>query len=73
MSNPLPRMHKEVREVFNEAVRAGYRFIRYTGTGHYKFENEHGGCLIIPSTPRGSRWKKNSLAEIRRAKTRRSK
>lgn len=48
------------------AVDAGFILDRYTGSGHYKLHHPQGGTLIIPSTPGGSRWKKNIIADIRR-------
>lgn len=72
MSN-LPRANnKEIRKMLRLAEKEGFRFVRYTGTGHYKFEGAEGQALIIPSTPSGPRWKKNATAEIRRAKNRRN-
>jgi predicted RNA binding protein YcfA (HicA-like mRNA interferase family) len=59
---------KEVAEVIKLAEAAGFTVDRYTGTGHYKLMNGGGETMIIPSTPSGKRWKRNALAEIRRAK-----
>ena len=64
-------MKKEVAEVIKLAKAAGFAVERYTGTGHYKLKNEQGDTMIVPSTPSGKRWKRNTLAEIRRAKRRR--
>lgn len=61
-------MKKEVADVIKTALAAGFTVDRYTGTGHYKLTNGVGETMIIPSTPSGTRWKKNVLAEIRRAK-----
>lgn len=65
--------HKEVRKLLELAESVGFRFVRYTGSGHYKLETETGQSLVIPSTPGGPRWRSNVLAEIKRAKTRRRK
>ena len=60
-------MKKEVAEVIKLAVAAGFSIIRYTGSGHYKLMNKGGDTMIVPSTPSGKRWKRNALADIRRA------
>jgi predicted RNA binding protein YcfA (HicA-like mRNA interferase family) len=62
--------NKDVRKMLRLVEREGFRFVRYTGTGHYKFEGAEGQTLIIPSTPSGPRWKQNAIAEMRRAKRR---
>lgn len=72
MSNGKGSPHKEIREVMRLAEREGFTLVRYTGSGHYKYEGQEGQTLIIPSTPSGPRWKKNAIAEIRRAKNRRN-
>lgn len=57
---------KDVREIIQVAQEAGFTLDRYTGSGHYKMHHGNGGTIVIPSTPRGDRWKKNVLADIRR-------
>lgn len=58
---------KEIGELIATAEAAGFVLERYTGSGHYKMRHRDGDCIIIPSTPGGSRWKKNVLADIKRA------
>jgi|GEM_PF-7049202 len=58
---------KEVSELIATAEAAGFVFERYTGSGHYKLRHKDGGSIVIPSTPSGSRWKQNVLADIKRA------
>ena len=65
-------MKKEVAEVITLAEAAGFTVDRYTGSGHYMLRNPGGETMIVPSTPSGKRWKRNTLAEIRRAKRRRT-
>ena len=60
-------MRKEVGEMIKHAESEGFRFDRYTGTGHYRMIHENGSTVVIPSTPSGPRWKKNVMADIRRA------
>jgi predicted RNA binding protein YcfA (HicA-like mRNA interferase family) len=58
---------KEVKDVIAEAEAAGFTFDRFTGTGHYRLTHRDGAVLVVPATPSGTRWKKNALADIRRA------
>lgn len=61
---------KEVGEVLDRAIEAGFTFERYTGSGHYQLRHGNGNRLVIPSTPSGTRWKRNALADIKRAQRR---
>lgn len=60
-------MKKEVGDLIKMALAAGFTFTRQTGSGHYKLTHDDGQTIVIPSTPSGSRWKQNVLAEIKRA------
>lgn len=57
---------KDIREIIQLAEDSGFTLDRYTGSGHYKMHHGNGGTIVIPSTPRGERWKQNVLADIRR-------
>lgn len=59
-------MKKDVGDVIDAAMAAGFEFTRRTGTGHYKLTHANGDTIVVPSSPSGSRWKKNALADIRR-------
>ena len=63
-------MKKEVRDVINEAIAAGFTFNRFTGTGHYKLTHRDGSVLVLPATPSRGRWKQNARATIKRSKRR---
>lgn len=63
----IPTARKEIGELIEVAKAAGFTLERYTGSGHYKMRHGNGECIVIPSTPRGSRWKKKALADMRRA------
>lgn len=60
-------MKKEVKNLIKAAIAAGFTFNRQTGSGHYKLTHGGGNTIVIPSTPSGSRWKQNVLADIKRA------
>lgn len=63
-------MKKEVKNLVKMALAAGFTFNRQTGSGHYKLTHKGGSTIVIPSTPSGSRWKQNVLADIKRASRR---
>lgn len=63
----IPTARKEIGELLETAMAAGFTLERYTGSGHYKMRHGNGESIVIPSTPRGNRWKKKALADMRRA------
>jgi hypothetical protein len=63
----MARQHKAVREVIDYARSFGFTLRGgLTGSGHWRLVHRSGRQVIIPATPSGKRWKKNSEALIRR-------
>ena len=59
-------MHKEVRELVEEAERQGWRR-RELASGHVQLLSPDGTTIVtIAGTPSRGRWRANAIARLRR-------